>query len=111
MQTIKDTPYKRLTIVDLTDEQADAYIEGIRERRMRTFHVYEETQQRKKQARADKALSELDKQLAMLLKEIHKFDGYFEKLEARRNKVRALRLEIEDLNGTPLYNTGGEGDA
>lgn len=95
MQTGVDTPTHRATINELPEDIAQAHLDGIRERRMRTFQVYQEVQAEKAKARAASVSKQLEKQLAMLAKEIASLDKYCEKVEVRLNKVRALRLELE----------------
>ena len=93
---IIDTPIAPLTLDQLKDEQIDAHLAGIRERRLKTFKVYEAGEKERKETRNEKLRTQLEKQGEMFKKELLEADKKIDKLEARALKIRALRMEMED---------------
>lgn len=91
---IIDNPIERKNITQLTTDQLEAFLDGIRERRLDPVRLYKEALAQKKEVSDMKAKEKLDKQLAMLEKEIASLDKAIEKVEKRVNNVRALRLEL-----------------
>jgi hypothetical protein len=91
----QDTPTQRANVEQLTDDECDVLLFGIRERRLRAFTVYSEAQELKQKARNMKTREQIQKFLDMFNKELKAADKAIEKLEARALKIRALRLEVE----------------
>jgi hypothetical protein len=83
----------RVDINQMNDEQLEALLSGIRERRMVAFIVYEQTLADKEQAATEKALVAIDKEITQILKCLDTLDKAFEKLETRINKLRGLRIQ------------------
>lgn len=90
-----DETTHRKTIGDMDDDEADAMIQGIRERRAKTVVAYEEAQRAKAEIREERARADLAHQLQMFEKELTRCDRAIDKIEQRALKIRALRLEIE----------------
>jgi hypothetical protein len=95
-QDLGDTPIDRKDIAQMTDEQIDEMLEGIRERRLKLVAVYEAGQQLRKEKAHERAADKLDKQLEMFKKDFDQLEKVIAKLEKRALNVRALRLELED---------------
>lgn len=93
---IGDTPIHRKDISEMTDEQIDEMLVGIRERRLKLVQQYQEAQLVKKEKSRTKAIETLDRQCEMFEKELATLDKNIGKLEKRALNIRALRLEIED---------------
>lgn len=93
----KTMPIKLETIDQMTDEEIDARLVGIRERRLAPVKAYEELTLMKAAARRENLEEQLNKQLAMFEKELERADKAIDKIEQRSTKLRAIRLEIEEL--------------
>ena len=81
-------------IYQMTAEQHDALLDAIRERRLSAVHQYEAAQKAAQEAADDKARITLFRQCEMCENNITRVDKAIEALEARVNKMRALRLEL-----------------
>jgi hypothetical protein len=91
-----DTPAKRVNIMDMSHEEMEAFLSGIRERRLKSIQIYEETELLREQARKLKLDKTLDHELKMWSKELAQLDKVIEKVEKRTVKLRAIRLQLED---------------
>ncbi len=94
---IADQPHHRLTIAELTPEQLDAHLNGIRERRLQSVRTYSEAQHLKNQYIAGKTRGKLDKKLAMFNKLSGTIEKATEKLEKYAIDIKTLLLELEIL--------------
>tara|TARA_R100000687_G_C6404117_1_gene143291 strand:+ start:201 stop:485 length:285 start_codon:yes stop_codon:yes gene_type:complete len=91
-----DTPAKRTNILDMSYEEMEAFLSGIRERRLKSVHIYEETELLREQARKLKLDKTLDHELKMCEKELAQLDKVITKVEKRTVNLRAIRLQLED---------------
>ena len=85
-----DTPINLTNISEWSDDDVEAHLHNIRERRMRPVKVYEEMSIL--QAAAKEILK---KQLEMFVKESERADKAINNLEKRSTRLRALRLELD----------------
>lgn len=83
----------------MTDEELDAHLTKIRERRLEPIRIYEEQQALKLKLIEAKLIAKFDKQHKMFEKELAAADKAYSKLEARALKMKALALEIEEICG------------
>lgn len=90
-----DETTHRKTIGEMSDDEADAMIQRIRDRRARTVVAYEEALKAKAEIQEERARADLAHQLQMFEKELARVDRAIDKIEQRALKIRALRLEIE----------------
>lgn len=90
-----DTPIELTDLTKMSNEDLDALITNIRERRLAPIKAYNDALLLKEQARVAGLEKQLDKALEMFDKERDRADKAIEKLEARALKIRALRLEID----------------
>ncbi len=90
-----DTAIALNDISKMTDEEIDAIIFNIRERRMRPVRVYEEMTLMQAAARRDQLETQLARQLEMFNKELGRVDRAIDKIEQRSTKLRAIKLELE----------------
>jgi hypothetical protein len=81
-------------VSELTDEQLDELIEGIRLRRMQKLVVYAETQKLKHVAELAKIEALYDKKMGQFSKQLTQVDKALEKLEKYTNEIRGLRLQL-----------------
>jgi len=92
-----DTPINRKTIDDMSPKDLAGYVDGIRERRMKTVIEHRKAQDLIAKQRHDKISEKLVKQTDMLAKEITQLDKKIEKVENRVANVVSLRAELEEL--------------
>ncbi|NJL54621.1 hypothetical protein HC928_05060 [bacterium] len=92
---MKDTPTMRASIETLTDDELDAMLESIRERRLKLVQQMVELEAAKHAAKREVISGKVSKHFAMLKKELTKVDNDIEKISARLLKIRALRLELD----------------
>ena len=90
-----DTPIKLTNISEMSDEELDALIHNIRERRLKPVRDYEELSALKAEAIKQDLGKQLTRQLDMFEKELARVDRALDKVEIRAIKLRALKLEIE----------------
>jgi len=90
-----DTPIHRKHAKDMTDDEHEAFIEGIRERRLKPIQAFEEATLLKAEARKQQLEEQLEKQLGMFEKEMVRADKVMDVLEKRAIKLRAIKLELE----------------
>lgn len=89
-----DTPTHRVTVDEMDQNKLEAFLIGVRERRLRAFTVYKQQQEASKQVRDARLKNAYEKNLAMFQKEIDRLDKLLDKVEARALKLRSLELEI-----------------
>lgn len=95
IHTINDTPTHRVSIDELSTEQLDALLDGIRERRLSIARkVAEQSIEREESRRHVKCIAFM-KLRTRLMDKCVKMEEQLGKLENEVNKLRALRLEIE----------------
>ena len=92
-----DTETTRTTVDQLPDDLAYALLDAMRVRRLKAAALFAEAQEMKAKARSERVREMLDKQVEMYHKDISQCDRVLAKLEARANKIRALRLELDAL--------------
>ena len=90
-----DTPIKLVNISEMDDQDIDALILNIRERRMRPVEIYNEMTLMQAASRREQLETTLNKHLGMFEKELDRADRAMSKLEQRSTKLRALKLELE----------------
>tara|TARA_Y100001963_G_C6612760_1_gene367848 strand:+ start:481 stop:765 length:285 start_codon:yes stop_codon:yes gene_type:complete len=90
-----DTPANRTYIADMSDDEIDAFLTSVRDRRLKSIKAYEETEALRWQARIMKLDKHLDHQLKMFEKERGQMDRILAKVEKRVLQIRALRLQLE----------------
>lgn len=94
---IVDQPHHRLTVLELTPEQLDEQLRGIRERRLQSVRLYSEAQHLKNQYVAGKTRAKLDKKLATFNKLVGTIEAGLAKLDNYAVDIKTLLLELEIL--------------
>lgn len=87
-----DTVARRASIQELSDEEAEVLIDGIRERRLKAFNVFQEAKAEQDKLKQKKGIEAYSRQLTMFTKELAAADKAIDKLESRVLKLRALKL-------------------
>ena len=91
-----DTPVHRRDIREMSEDEVDAFILDLRERRKRPVRQFLEDQLLKKEAKAEAIREQLEKQLDMLQKDMERAERAVVKMEQRARKIRGLKLELDD---------------
>lgn len=89
-------PLKLRDFTEESESSAYAYLEGIRERRLQAYRVYEEALQQKQAITNEKTLATLKRHLELFNKELSTLDKKIESVEKRVRKMAALRLELAE---------------
>ena len=92
-----DTPIALISMSDMTPEDREMLIIGIRDRRINPVRVYEELSFMKAEAKKERLEKQWIKQLEMFRRDLVKADKAIDVLQARSTKLRALEMEIEQL--------------
>jgi hypothetical protein len=92
-----DTPIRLANMTQLTPNEREQLIHGIRERRLQPVKAYEELSLMQAEARKEQLEKQWAKALEMFTKDLERADKAMEKLEDRGRKLRAMELEIEQL--------------
>jgi len=92
-----DSPIALANLTKMSNEEREALLVIIRDRRLAPVRAYEELTLMQSQARKEQLETQWTKQLGMFQKELERADKAMTKLEQRGTKLRALELEIEEL--------------
>ena len=103
----RDTAMHRQLFTEMNEEQQTAFLDAIRERRLRTVKVYEEMQAAKRNAKDEKVRTQLQAQASMMDKELLALNKALEKVEARATKVLALRRMLDADTVGEVADEGG----
>jgi hypothetical protein len=91
-----DSPIALANLTKMSNEEREALLVIIRDRRLAPVRAYEELTLMQSQARKEQLETQWTKQLGMFQKELERADKAMTKLEQRGTKLRALELEIEE---------------
>ena len=83
-----------ISLRDMPDAELRAFLEQLRERRMRGARAYEASKIRAAREIAEQAQKKIAKQADILAREFKRIDTALSKAEARINKIMALRMQI-----------------
>ena len=92
-----DSPIQLADITQMTEEERENLLNQIRERRLAPVKVYEELTEMMQLARSDQLELSWTKQMEMFVKELARVDKALEALASRSTKLRAIRLELDDM--------------
>jgi hypothetical protein len=94
---MSDSPIDIQSIAEMTNDDIEALVHNIRERRMRPIRDYEEMTEMRRLALKEGLEKQFDKQIEMFAKELERANRAVDKLEERSIKLRALRMQIADV--------------
>lgn len=77
----------------MTDEQLDEMLQAIRVRRMKSFIIYQQSEDEREAITVEKAKVAIEKNLGAIIKTLNALDKNYEKLETQVNKLRGLRIQ------------------
>jgi hypothetical protein len=92
-----DTPIALADLTQMTVQERELLLDGIRDRRLKPVKIYEELSLMQSEARKEKLEQQWEKSLEMFQKDLARVDKAIETLEARGRKLRAFELEIEQI--------------
>ncbi len=92
-----DTPIALANLTQMTEDERELLVNRIRERRLAPVRAYEELTAAQALVRKDKLEIQWTKQMEMFTKDLARADKAMETLEKRGTKLRAIKLEVEDL--------------
>lgn len=89
-----DTPIKRKTYLEMSDEEQIAFICSIRDKRNAPIEIYQEEIAAKKEAKLEKLNTAFEKAKIAFEKELASFDKRVESLIKKANKLKQINIEI-----------------
>ena len=92
-----DRPWKRTTVDELTDEEIEGWIAGIRERRLILVHKYQQAVKEANETRVQDLREFIQQQLRMLDRNMSTMERACEQIEKRLLNCQAAKLEMKDL--------------
>ena len=92
-----DTPISLADLTQMSEDERELLVTRIRERRLAPVRAYEELSLMQAAARKEMLEKQWAKALEMFQKDLTRSDKAMEALEKRGTKLRAIRLEIEQL--------------
>ncbi len=92
-----DSPIALADLTQMSEDERELLVTRIRERRLAPVRAYEELTLMQTQARKEQLETQWTKQLAMFQKDLVRADKALDNLEKRSTKLRAMKLEIEEL--------------
>ncbi len=92
-----DTPIALADLTQMTEDERELLVTRIRERRLAPVRAFEELTAAQALVRKDRLEIQWTKQLKMFTKDLTRADKAMETLEKRGTKLRAIKLELEDL--------------
>jgi hypothetical protein len=92
-----DTPIALANLTQMSEDEREFLVTRIRERRLAPVRAYEELSLMQAEARKEQLETQWSKQLEMFSKDLIRADKAMSTLEKRGTKLRAIRLEIEQL--------------
>lgn len=95
-QPLIDTPMHRQTIAEMTDDQLEEHLNGLRARRLALVEKYRDQVAAAKAKLGEKVSAELEKQFKKFDDLLVKVDAGLDKLCDVHKKIAALRLMLED---------------
>ena len=92
-----DTPIALANLTQMSEDERELLVTKIRERRLAPVKAYEELTLMQAEARKEQLETQWAKQLQMFEKDLARTDKAMSNLEKRGTKLRAIKLEIEQL--------------
>ena len=90
-----DTPMQRRSIDEISPEQCEELIDGIRARRLKSVREHAEMLALKAKQRDERLIEQIIHEDEMFTRQLERTDAAIEKLEKRALRIRALKLELD----------------
>jgi hypothetical protein len=94
-----DTPITRANLLDMSDEQIQAHVASLQERRLKSYNIYVAGVKLKEEAKEKKNVAALDKKLDQFVKKHESVVKALEVLDKYAIDIQALRLVLGDNIG------------
>jgi hypothetical protein len=94
MSSVVPTSITPIAMYQMSSEEIETLLDGIRERRLSSVRAYEAAVKASAEAADEKSRMDLMKQCEMLVKNIERVDKAIDALETRVTKVRVLRMDL-----------------
>ena len=91
----RDTPIKRVTYLEMSDDEQTAFLNDIRKKRNEPVQIYQEAIATKKEAKMAKLNEQFSKAQIAFEKELAGFDKKVENLIKKANRLKQLNIEID----------------
>ena len=91
-----DTPITRANILDMSDQQLEAFTAQLQEKRLKSYNIYMAGVKLKEEAKLNKMAASLDKYLDRFIKKHETVVKGLETLEKLALDIQALRLVLGD---------------
>jgi len=92
-----DTPIALANLTQMSEDERELLVTKIRERRLAPVRAYEELSLMQAEARKEMLEKQWSKALEMFQKDLARADKAISTLEKRGTKLRAINLEIEQI--------------
>ena len=92
-----DTPISLADLTQMSEDERELLVNQIRERRLAPVRAYEELSLMQAAARKEQLEKQWTKALEMFQKDLARADKAISTLEKRGTKLRAINLEIEQI--------------
>ena len=92
-----DTPISLADLTQMSEDERELLVNQIRERRLAPVKAYEELSLMQAAARKEQLEKQWTKALEMFQKDLARADKAMTTLEKRSTRLRAIKLEIEEL--------------
>lgn len=102
----KDAPIWRRDLSQLSIEEIETELDGIRARRLEQYRVYREAVAEKERIEHEKAKAKLEKVLAQTERALKSLDKAIERAQNAVTKLRIARVEAEALDAPALTEEG-----
>ena len=83
----------RHDIALMSDAELDVMVDVIRDRRMQSYRIYEQTQREKELVEQEKARAKIDRKCEMIIKKLNTIDKQLDTLEKYISELRGLRVQ------------------
>jgi hypothetical protein len=88
----QDTPYHRVTVSEMSTEQLEEWLGGVRQRRLKARQDYEIALAAREEVRLTRNKKTIDQHLKMLHKEMTSFENAAIKIEKRIGDMLKVRM-------------------
>ena len=92
-----DTPIALANVINMSTENHDILLQGIRERRLQPVKEYEEFTLLQSEARREGLEKKFLKQQEMFKRELERADKAMEKIEIRSRTLKLIKMELEAI--------------
>lgn len=96
--TKTDSPTERISILDMSDADLEAYTSDLQEKRMLTHKRYEEAETARKKVRDEKTRAQMETLLRQMAKSMAAIDKHAETFQKKYGQVMTMK-RIAEMEG------------